>query len=374
MRRLRASTWLVILLVCLYGLSAFWTAAPASTGGPTGSAYNAGPSGVQALYTLLASPPGAGSVRVQTEPETGLDDLPVLLIVSPATDETAVTAQSFLQQAKAGSHLIILSAKADAWSHLLGITVTAQPTGKTALRGFLTVPDSSHHGVRSFAIRYEGPLARIKGTRMTDARITLRLRNHGATEMTVGLTRPFGRGSVTWLSLPALWSNAQILAADNLGVALQLLAPAAKRVGFVETVHGYTLTPGALSVLGPGVLYAFWFAVIALVLWLWSQGQRFGRIVVVPPVLPPAQAEGAAAVGRRARRQADWQVLWQAYCTFLQTDTSLPQTSPCLHSPSQVKSGKDFLRRMAAVAPKRTDEHRPSIGARSAAEKPFHEN
>lgn len=96
---------------------------------------------------------------------------------------------------------------------------------------------------------------------------------------------------------------------DNVVVAVGLLAPAGggTRVLVINAVPG-SVPSGERTVVGlirPGVKVGLWQLGVAVVVYAWFRGRRFGRVVDEPQPVPIEGSELTVAVGQLMRRRAD---------------------------------------------------------------------
>jgi len=345
MKRLHPGTFATALVAVLYAGSVFWihpTVAP----GPAGSSTSYSPSGLHALYTLVSQPPGSGATRIVTEPETGLDSVvPTLLICQPQMDLSKTTAQAWLRLARAGQQLVVAANQTNALVAALGVHLApVDETGSPPFTGLLRMPPApparqlSPHAISTIVplhVQWSGLIRQIvlpSTQPVTDQRYWLYVKHRPP--VLVAVTFPYGHGRITILSLPQLLYNGDIGAAQNLVVVLALLTPHERPIGFVETVHGDQMIPGALATLGPGVEAGVWLLCLALLVWVWSQGRRFGRPISPPPPLEPASIAYAEALGERAGTRADRIALWTSYAAFVTRQTGRGGKLPtAIHPP-----------------------------------------
>jgi hypothetical protein len=107
------------------------------------------------------------------------------------------------------------------------------------------------------------------------------------------VTRRIGRGAVTFTDADPL-RNRNLATGDRAAAALMLAGPPARRVAFVESVHGYHEQRG-LSALPGRVQTCLWLLGLAALAFLLVRGRRLG---------PPEDEERALAPARRAHVEA----------------------------------------------------------------------
>lgn len=341
MKRLHPGTLATTLVAVLY-LGSLFFIRPSVAPGPPGSSTSYGPSGLHAFYTLVSHPPGAGATRIVTEPETGLDTVvPTLLICQPQVDLSKATAQAWLDLARSGQQLVVATNQTDALVAALGARMMpVGAAGSHPVSGVIRMGaqrDRAPHAIAAndpLAVQWSG-----RGSQIVWQGAHPRVETRGwlylahRPPVLVAVSFHYGHGRITILSLPQLLYNGDIGAAQNLDVVLALLAPHQQAIGFVETVHGDQVVPGALATLGPGVEAAVWMLGLALLLWIWSQARRFGRPILVIPPLEPASLAYAEALGERARTRADRVALWTSYAAFVTRQTGRDGNRPAAFRP-----------------------------------------
>jgi hypothetical protein len=107
-------------------------------------------------------------------------------------------------------------------------------------------------------------------------------------------TRPTGRGAYVTLPDATPLRNRALGRGDNAARALTLVGPPARRVAFVESVHGYHDERG-LSALPDAVITCLWLLGLAALAFLVLRGRRLG---------PPEAAARELAPPRRAHVEA----------------------------------------------------------------------
>lgn len=100
----------------------------------------------------------------------------------------------------------------------------------------------------------------------------------------VALTYPFGRGRVTAVTDPAIFSNAMLARRDNARFAVQLLAARPGAIAFDETVHGFGTSESLWASLPASAQTGAALAALALLLGITGNMLRFA------PPIPPARA------------------------------------------------------------------------------------
>lgn len=119
---------------------------------------------------------------------------------------------------------------------------------------------------------------------------------------------PHGSGRIYWSADPEWLTNDLIDQADNLTLALGLLTPApGKVVAFDEYHHGYEAIERWYQILRGPLRFLLLQFVIALALFFWASGARFGAPVALPPTPPRAAVEYVYSMSHlyaRARSRA----------------------------------------------------------------------
>ncbi|SDS32491.1 protein of unknown function [Paenibacillaceae bacterium GAS479] len=87
-----------------------------------------------------------------------------------------------------------------------------------------------------------------------------------------------GEGSVTFVVEPRWMQNGATLRASHTEIMSALLAGSWSEIMFDEQHHGYTLKPGLFAVYPNWLLLASIMLLLAMLLWLWSSGKRFGPV------------------------------------------------------------------------------------------------
>jgi hypothetical protein len=136
----------------------------------------------------------------------------------------------------------------------------------------------------------------------------------------VALWYRFGRGEVIALTAPALFGNGELLNADNVRFAYNVIANHGD-AAFDEYIHGYSETPTMWGVLPAPVRAAVWIVVAIAVIALIGANVPFA-----PPYLPDPSDERTSAdyitaiaelMRRSRRRPSDGAVLQQATLDYL---------------------------------------------------------
>lgn len=114
---------------------------------------------------------------------------------------------------------------------------------------------------------------------------------------------PYDGGRIYWSADEVWLSNGLIDKADNLTLALNLLAPpAGKKVAFDELSHGYAAADRWWQLLRGSLQ---WFVVelaIFLIILFWAAGARFGAPLAVPQAPPRAAVEYVFSMSQLYRR------------------------------------------------------------------------
>lgn len=295
--------WIVAVTVLYFALSVTIGSPKTSTQMPVGSSYSPAPEGSLGLFQLFDRTPARGSTRILLEPETGYVHTREVLFIEPGQDDSSQTVAAWLALAKRGERLIELSDRQTPLMTLLHLQLVPSSPKHGAGSGLLTLSGvgAPRSARQTWPVSVVGQIPGLLGARPTD-RVWKLSSGHGVPQ-TVGITRTVGAGQISILTLPQLTYNAGIGKADNLGPLLTLLRPTQFQVGFDETIHGYALTPGTLTVLGRGVTAAFWILALAAILWLWSEGKRFGRPSRPRPEPRSATLEMAEALAKHYVRE-----------------------------------------------------------------------
>ena len=113
-----------------------------------------------------------------------------------------------------------------------------------------------------------------------------------------------GRGEVLLLADASPLQNRLLAAADNARLGLALAGPKARRVVFVESVHGYDEQTG-LAALPSRWKAALVLAAIAALLLMLARARRLGDPEPAARTLDPARREHVAAVAASLARTSD---------------------------------------------------------------------
>ncbi len=279
----RIVLWLVIVFA-VYLLSAVWLVAPEQATWPIATSFSTQPDGTKALYTLFKMPPAKGSDRIEIEPQTQLIQEATLLLIEPSQDDSASAASAWLRMARSGRHIIELSNQPTPLMSALHVkiaTVASRSVKNKATKQLwvtkvtaANVATIFHTNTQTWNLYVPRAAPTLLSTKRSDIRYVI---SKGAQSgQVVGITRKIGRGEVSLMTLPTISYNAWIDRKDNLPLLLSIVRPALHAVGFVETIHGFATTPGASAILGNS-LQVFWLGlIVALAIWLWAEGPRFG--------------------------------------------------------------------------------------------------
>lgn len=343
MSRIRPWIALAAAAVAYFAVSLFVGAPPSTQAYPAGTSYSPLPDGTKALYLLLRDPPAQGAKRIVVPSASGLATAPSILIAAPQQTGTQASAQAWLAQVRQGSRLVELTSVPTSLTAALHLSLgPVQPPVKKPAAWILEreAPKGSRAPSR-WTVSGLGDVRSLRGARTADWVWTLR--GAGRSPSAVGVTRRIGKGTVTILTLPDLAFNSSIAKGQNLAVLIGLLEPAKNAVGFVETAHGYSMTPGALALFGPGLRTSLLLAAAAAVLWLWSEGRRFGT--PAPPAQPLREAglEYAQALARHHKKAKDYGRLIGYLDEYALNRRNVSPSGPPADL-AEVRRPRDFLR------------------------------
>jgi Domain of unknown function (DUF4350) len=121
---------------------------------------------------------------------------------------------------------------------------------------------------------------------------------------TAPVTRRIGRGTVTLVPDAEPLRNRSLATGDHAAAALTIVGPPARRVAFVESVHGYHQERG-LSALPGRVQTCLWLLVLAALAFLIASGRRLGPPEDQARTLPPPRREHVEALAAALARTRD---------------------------------------------------------------------
>lgn len=343
MSRIRPWIALAAAAVAYFAVSLFVGSPSAVPAYPAGTSYSPLPDGTKALYLLLQEPPAKGAGRIVVPSASGLAAAPAILIEAPQQTGTSASAQGWLTAVRQGSRLVELTGVPTSLTAALRLSfgpVLPSQGGRAGWTLEQGAPGGSPTPTR-WAVADLGSVRPLLGARPSDREWTLR--GTGRPPTVVGVTRRIGKGTVTILTLPDLAFNAHIAKAQNLAVLLGLLEPDQNRVGFVETAHGYSMTPGALALFGPGLRTALLLAAIAVILWLWSEGRRFGEPAPLVPPKQEASLEYAQALARHHKKAKDYGRLLGDLDEYALNRHNVSLSGPSTDR-AEIRRPRDFLR------------------------------
>lgn len=259
---------------------------------PPGSTYSTEADGLSAIFEVLAEQKQARRW------ESGFDRLPPevdRLVIWQPSDLSDQDWRQLFTWVGAG-HTLILSTEDD---RLPG---TVEPLKASAARP--SAPDAVTAGVRTVSVG-SGAFETLTGDRLVELE-----RLDGAAVL-AGWNQ--GRGRMYWSADAAWLSNGLIDKENNLELALRLLTPAAgKQTAFDEVHHGYEVADVWWRLLrGPLQLFLLQLAV-ALGVFYWAYGVRFGAPRPLPAGPPRAAAEYVYSMSNLYRRARARRVALQA--------------------------------------------------------------
>lgn len=123
--------------------------------------------------------------------------------------------------------------------------------------------------------------------------------------------RRIGHGEVLLLADPAPLRNRALAAGDHAALGLQLAGPPARRVAFVESVHGYHEARG-LGALPGRLQTCLWLLGLAALAFLVARGRRLGPPEALARELPPPRRAHVDALAAALARTRDRETLLTA--------------------------------------------------------------
>ncbi len=278
---------LVILAALAYGRQAAVSRGPAPS---VYSTYDAGPNGYRALYETMRR---AGvPVRQFTRALPLLDsDVKTLVISSYENDAEAkgldpADAAGLKRFVGGGGRLVVLDTDFAGTRDFTPGVATSRPVSAREARALAQTRFTA--GVERVRAPIDAafPFARWRGA------VPLLADDRGV----VAVTYRVGKGDVVAITVPALFSNAHLLDADNLAFAYDAVSGHGA-VAFDEYVHGYDDDATLWQVLPQSVRLAAW--VVAAIIGLALIG---ANVPFAPPVPaePPDERDSSAFVDAMA--------------------------------------------------------------------------
>jgi Domain of unknown function (DUF4350) len=266
------------VVVSLVGSSGS-TGVPASSG--TSSSFDPSAQGTEAMADLLARS-GHRVTRLQESFSANTIALSTTLIVADPVTWDAGETRAVSGFVRSGGRVVLAGG----------------PFNSSVLRTLLgtsDVPVLSPVGVVS--ARAVGNAPEVAGVSVVDAdpsdgawdqagATTPVLRSGGAS---LALVDNVGAGRVVLLASASPLRNEFLGDADNAAFALNLAGGPGRAVAFDEYAHGFG--PGGLGSLPSHWRWAFLVAGLAVVVWMWSAGRRFGPPEHAERTLAPARIE-----------------------------------------------------------------------------------
>lgn len=262
-------------------------------GGPVSSSYTTDGDGLAAWGDLLAQR-GHPVARLRRALDgADLDRRSTLVVVDPegVTADDGAAAARFVA---AGGRVVLGGVTATPFLRALtGDPVQWASDGARRAGALVPVPETT--GVRGVEASGGGRYAEVGGL----------LPVLGGRGSPIALVGTVGRGSIVALADPSIVQNARLARADNAAFALGIVGGSRRAVVFVESVHGFGSSTG-LAALPATWKWAALGVLVAVVLGMWSFGQRFG-----PPederrsLRPPRQAYVDALAADLARARTD---------------------------------------------------------------------
>ena len=310
----KRSFWMFITgLLLLYLIISFFIPVHNTQNYPSATSYSPLPDGLKALYTLLREPPAMGAIRITTEPQTTGYITKTTLMIQPSSNLSSSIVSDYLAQIRLGMHLLLLTNQKDALTVKLGIPLhyVAYTPSKPSLQKL--------YGMKQPIKITRDPidLTTLKA-KATDHIFWLVMHHH---HDTIGLTRRIGLGSITIFTDPSIAYNQSIAKAQNLVFLLHVLAAQNQRIGFIETVHGYEITPGILAIYGAPMTAFLVFLVLFVLVFLFAKGRRFGEPITVLSSPPTASLAFAKAIAKHQRKRKDWISVHRAFTEWLEENS-----------------------------------------------------
>ena len=270
-------------------------AAGGSSTGPRSSTYTTGEEGLAAYANLLAVR-GHPVEPLRTDPSAAeLDPSHTIVVLDPGelSDPDADALHEFVEEG--GSLVAGGSAPFPGLDRLVEDPPSWSASGARLAGPVVPVPEV--RGVERVTGEGEGG--------WSDLGATLPILTGGS--RTLASVTDVGDGRVTLLADSSPLQNANLAENDNAVFGAALAGEPGRPVRFLETVHGYGSGTG-FGALPSGTRWAIAGMGLAVLLWLWARGRRFGPPEAAAREFAPprrAYADGiAATLARTGQRSA----------------------------------------------------------------------
>ena len=278
---------LVVVLAAIVAINVFG-GSDRRPQGPASSSYATAPAGV-AAYAELLGRSGYRVRRTRSSPEEEAPDARDTLVLLDPGRLTGAETRALARFAERGGRLVAGGRGTSDLAAALRSGVSASAGG----------PDRWTPGAPLPGVR-EVQTAGDRSFEIFDRALPLLVADGAATLVAL---RP-GRGEVLLLADASPLQNRLLAAADNARLGLALAGPKARRVVFVESVHGYDEQTG-LAALPSRWKAALVLAAIAALLLMLARARRLGDPEPAARTLDPARREHVAAVAASLARTSD---------------------------------------------------------------------
>lgn len=261
----------VVLLILVFG-SAY--AAEKKTDYPPDISFSADQDGLKALRTLLK-----GKTASVKDWRRSWQELPgggngVLVAVSPH-DVNNKEREPLLSWIKAGNRLIYIAWEPPSTLHIPGLSAEGGTAPDNRPGESVRIARHGDNSANGAQLSAAAPFSTKRLSKASGAEAIF-----SDDRGVLAARYPYGQGDVTVILTPEWLRNSQILQQDHFELLWPVLLEAAggRNVWFDEFHHGYRAKPGLLEVYPAWMLAAYAEVALAVLLWLWRKGKRFGPV------------------------------------------------------------------------------------------------
>lgn len=287
----KGNTWIwLIVLIILFSIFSYVSFTPKPEPYPSYVTESPSPTGIKAIYTYLKKEMDVSIWAKTPDLLPKSEGKQLLIMVEPSIRMKDEEWQKYIAYMEAGNTILLFAENPNG---MLKIKTKSAYNGKAG-----EIYDNHHQAVKG---RVDSQYRLI-----TDIQDQILLSDPAGT---IALKRSVGKGELIAAVTPEWLTNGNILKDDHLALVLQLIKEGkTKTCLFDEYIHGQQSASALVYVYPKWFLLFILQGILLAILWLWSEGKRFGPIYIPREESVRFSDEGIQAIAAwytRGRRYHD---------------------------------------------------------------------